>query len=100
MADLGADVIQVEPPRGDPARFQGPFAHNDPSPEAALPFHQLNANKRGITLDLSVADGQASFRRLAASADVVIDSDPASMDESGIGYQALAALRPSLVYTA
>lgn len=100
LADLGADVIKIEPPGGDPGRHRGPFAGEAPDPTESLPWWFLNKGKRGVTVDLDRADGQAVLRRLVASADVLVESFPVGwMDERHLGYEDLSALRPSLVYT-
>ena len=52
LADLGMDIIKIEPPGGDPARNLGPFYHNQPDPEKSLFWFALNMNKRGITLNV------------------------------------------------
>src|SRR2546426_12731736 len=57
LADLGADVVKVEPPRGDPGRLVPPFAGGVAAPDRSLPFLYRNANKRGAVLDLHDADG-------------------------------------------
>jgi len=101
LADLGADVIKVEPPGGDPGRRRGPFFHDEIDPENCLRWWFQNRGKRGITLDLDTEDGRSILRRLAADADVVIESfAPGWADERGIGYAALSAINPRLVYTA
>lgn len=100
LADLGADVIKVEPPGGDPGRRFGPFADDDPGPETCLPWWFYNRGKRGVTVDPTTADGRALARRLTTTADVVIESfDPGTMERWGLGYEALAELNPRLVYT-
>ena len=58
LADLGADVIKIERPGGDPARKIGPFYHDEPDPEKSLFWFAFNTSKRGITLDIESADGQ------------------------------------------
>jgi len=63
LADLGADVIKVEPPTGDSARQRGPFPKDIPHPEKSGLFLYLNANKRGITLDMKNAAGKKSLLR-------------------------------------
>ena len=70
-AGLGADVLKIEPPEGDPARRVGPFVHDRPDLNRSLSFWHYNTSKRGLTLNLETADGRAVFRRLAQSADVV-----------------------------
>src|SRR5262245_57628134 len=74
LADLGADVIKVEPPGGDPARQRGPFYRNEPHPERSLHFFYHNTSKRGITLDVASPEGRELFLKLAATADIVIES--------------------------
>ena len=58
LGDLGADVIKIEPPSGDPARNIGPFYHDIPDPEKSLYWFAFNANKRGTTLNIETSDGQ------------------------------------------
>ena len=100
LADGGADVVKIEPPGGDATRRRGPFAGDLLHPERSLYFLHHNANKRGITLNLASADGQALFRQLAASADVVVETmPPGTMAGWGLGYVALAALNPGIVVT-
>lgn len=100
LADLGADVVKIEPPGGELGRRRGPFAGEVPSADDGLPWWFYNKGKRAITLDLDRADGQAVLRRLVASADVLLESFPPGwMAERGLGHEDLAELRPSLVYT-
>ena len=73
LADHGADVILVEPPRGAPRRFLGPFLDGEPGVERSLSFAYYNTNKRSVTLDLTTDQGRAGFRALAAVSDVVLD---------------------------
>ncbi len=104
LADMGADVIKVEPPVGDDARRVGPFADDVPDPNRSLFFWYYNTNKRGVTLDVEHADGRALLRRLLAGVDIVVDSHPPGyLDEHGVGYDALVAegaLAPSVIWTA
>jgi crotonobetainyl-CoA:carnitine CoA-transferase CaiB-like acyl-CoA transferase len=65
MADMGADVIKIEPPQGSAARDRGPFWHDEPDPEKSLFWFAYNTNKKGITLDLSQPEGQEIFLKLA-----------------------------------
>jgi hypothetical protein len=74
LGDLGADVIKVEPPGGDPARSIGPFIGDAPHPDGSLSWLALNTSKRGITLNLESADGIAVFLRLLRSADILVES--------------------------
>jgi len=100
LADLGADVIKVEPPGGDPSRRWGPFHRDTPHPEGSLYWLAYNANKRGITLNLETADGRQLFRELARRADFVIESfPPGYLDSLGLGYEELRRLNPRLILT-
>ena len=101
LADLGADVILVEPPGGSRARSVGPFVEGrEGDPEASLWFWSYNRGKRSIVLDLDDPAGQAHLRELAAGADVLIESDaPGAMSARGLGPDDLAVVNPALVYT-
>ena len=99
LADLGADVVKVEPPGGSPARRLGPFLEDKPHPERSLFWWAYNRNKRGITLDLKRAEGQAILHRLAERADFLIESDaPGALAGGGLGPADLAAVNPRLIY--
>jgi len=101
LADMGADVLKIEPPGGDEARRYPPFKDDLPHPEKSLYFLHFNTNKRGITLDITVREGQAIFLQLARKADVVLETfRPGHMGELGLGYEALRAENPGLVYAA
>ena len=91
LADLGADVIKIEPPGGDPGRRIGPFFEDRPEPERSLFWWYYNAGKRSLALDLGTADGLDLFLRLSAGADVVIEThqpgpgrpfDPAALSDA------------------
>ncbi|MBI2912002.1 MAG: CoA transferase [Chloroflexi bacterium] len=98
LGDLGADVIKVEPPEGDEARRWPPFAGDRPHPEGSLVFLCYNSNKRGITLDLAATSGRALLERLAATADVLVESfRPAEGAALGLRYAALQGVSPRLV---
>jgi benzylsuccinate CoA-transferase BbsE subunit len=100
LADLGADVIKIEPPQGDADRRLGPFFRDTPHPEHSLPWFAAHTNKRGITLNLDSADGQALWQVLVGNADFVIESfPPGFMDQRGIGFQQVSAHHPRLVWT-
>jgi benzylsuccinate CoA-transferase BbsE subunit len=100
LADLGADVIKVEPPRGDPMRGYGPFYDDDPRPEKSLYWWHFNTSKRGITLDIETAEGQALLRRLVRDADIVVESfAPGHLAGLGLGYESLSAVNPGLIMT-
>src|SRR6266699_149671 len=88
LADLGASVIKIEPPgEGDATRTRGPFPGNVPHPEKSGLFLYLNANKRGITLDLTRPRGREVLERLAARADLLVhDVHPREMAGRGPDY--------------
>ncbi|MDQ8706082.1 CoA transferase [Streptomyces sp. LHD-70] len=94
LADLGADVVKVEPPGGDDARHLGPFQEGE-----SVYFAQLNRGKRSIALDLKNPDDHALLLRLAERADVVVENfRPGVAQRLGIDHPTLAALNPRLVY--
>lgn len=98
LADMGADVIKVEKPGGDPVRNLGPFYHDEPDPEKSLFWFAFNTNKRGITLDIESKDGQEVFRRLVKTADFVLESfAPGYMNKIGLGYEALEKINPGVI---
>ena len=101
LADLGADVVLVEPPSGSAARSVGPFvAGREGDLEASLWFWSYNRGKRSVALDLDDPRDQQRLRDLAASADVLIESDaPGAMAARGLGAEDLAEVNPGLVYT-
>ena len=100
FADLGADVILVEPLAGSSVRRDGPFLDDKAHIEFSLPFTYFNAGKRGIALDLDRGEGQRIFRQLAQNADLVIETEtPGVMARRGIDYAALSAVNPQLVMT-
>jgi benzylsuccinate CoA-transferase BbsE subunit len=100
FADLGADVILVEPPGGSPVRREGPFLDDRPHPEYSLTFGYLNAGKRAIGLDLNHPEGQRLLRELAATADLVIESDkPGIAAGRGLDAGGLRERSPRLVVT-
>lgn len=94
LGDLGADVIKVEPPEGDPWRHSLEFAPNE-----SRTFLSLNRNKRGLTLDLKQPEAQGVVRRIVPSMDVVIvNYRPDVPKRLGIDYESLAELHPGLIY--
>ncbi len=97
MADLGADVVKIEAPQGgDYLRFLPPLTG-----EVSYAFHALNSGKRSLAVDLKHPEGQAVVAALAAEADVVLESfRPGVMDRLGLGYEALRAVNPGVVFCA
>ncbi|HEX2171513.1 MAG TPA: CoA transferase, partial [Dehalococcoidia bacterium] len=98
LADLGADVIKVEPPGGDPARRLGPFADGQPDPERSLTFWHDNAGKKSVVLDVETDQGRAALFDLARGADLFLEScRPGWLATRGIGPADLRAANPALV---
>ncbi len=103
LGDLGADVIKIEPPGGDPGQRLSPFIETDTAePDGvSLPFVHANLSKRSQVLDLESRQGQARFRALAAQADVVVSTEGVkTWAARGVDLEQLATLFPSLVWTA
>jgi crotonobetainyl-CoA:carnitine CoA-transferase CaiB-like acyl-CoA transferase len=101
LAGLGADVIKVEPPEGCPSRREPPIDLALPWGLESLRFHALNRGKRAIALDLDDEPGRRCFRGLVASADFLFESAaPGTMAARGLGFEALRAVNPRLVYVA
>ncbi len=95
LGDLGADVIKIEPPQGDPMRHVGPGRH----PGMAAMFLNFNRNKRSVVLDLKRREGREAALRLAASADIFIHNmRPKAIAGLDLAYQAIAAVKPDIVY--
>ncbi len=100
LADMGADVIKVEKPGGDPARKRGPFYKDMPDPEKSLFWFANNNGKRGITLDITKPAGRDLFIKLVKTADVLLESYPVGhLREMGLGYEALSKMNDQLVMT-
>ena len=94
LADLGADVIKIEPPSGDSTRrMVGAIGTESPA------FNAVNRGKRSLVVNLKIPDGQQLLKRLAASSDILIENyRPGVMRGLGLGYDALAAINPRLIY--
>ena len=93
-AKAGADVIKIEPPKGESLRLQAP-----PGKTGSYPVAALNANKRGITLDLKQEAGRALMKRMVLKADAVVENyAPGVMDRLGVGWSVLREINPKLVY--
>ena len=97
LADLGAEVIKVENPEGgDQVRLSAPLVEGEGSA-----FMRLNRNKRSIALDLKTGQGKDIFRKLLATADVVVENlRPGTMNDLGLEYETLRLINPGLVYVA
>lgn len=100
LADLGAEVIKIEKPGGDPTRRIGPFCGDIPHLDRSLYWMAYNASKKGITLNLESEKGQEIFRKLAKESDIIIESyDPGYLNELKLGYSELSNLNPAIIMT-
>jgi len=98
LADLGADVVTVEPPGGDATRRAGPFPGDVPHPEKSGLFLYLNANKRGVTLDLTTPSGRDRLYQLLEDADLLVHAlPPGEMAAHGVDWDSVHALNPRLI---
>src|SRR3954464_11171877 len=98
LADMGAEVLKVEPPKGDAARRVGPFAGGEAGDERSVLFLHLNTSKESIQLDISTRAGATLFARLVADADVLIDDRPPDAGaDPATCHDALCAANPKLV---
>jgi crotonobetainyl-CoA:carnitine CoA-transferase CaiB-like acyl-CoA transferase len=94
LAKAGADVIKIEPPGGESLRAMRPPGHENP-----LPVVMLNANKRGITLNLKTEEGRELLKKMVLKADALVENyAPGVMDRLGVGFAVLHAINPRLVY--
>jgi crotonobetainyl-CoA:carnitine CoA-transferase CaiB-like acyl-CoA transferase len=105
MGDMGADVVLVEKPGGDPTRRYPPFAEsesgggNDPGLERSLYWWHYNTSKRGIVLDIDSKAGRAAFERLIATADVLLESEaPGRLTSLGLDYSDLESIKSDLIH--
>jgi len=101
FADMGAEVIKIEPPgRGDEARSHPPYPGDVPHPEKSGFFLYLNTSKKSLTLDPASPGGLEVFKRLIADADILIENHrPGYLESIGLGYETLRALNPGLILT-
>jgi crotonobetainyl-CoA:carnitine CoA-transferase CaiB-like acyl-CoA transferase len=96
LADLGAEVIKIEPPEGDMMRTRPPQRNG-----ASTSFGQLNAGKKSLVLDLKAPQSAEAVRRLVTTADAVVENfRPGVMRRFGLDYEALAPIKPALIYCA
>jgi benzylsuccinate CoA-transferase BbsE subunit len=101
LADLGADVVKVEPPGGGPQRNSPPFVlGHEGQPDFSLAFWVHNTSKRSVVLDLNSPEGQSIARALVQDSEVVIEDYPVGyLAERALGYREMHAAKPSLIYT-
>ena len=101
LADLGADVIKVEPPAGDMSRGIGPYPADRKGCDYGGYFASVNRNKRSIVLDIKTDADRDTFFRLVETADAVVENAKTGvMDRAGISYERLREIKPALVYAA
>src|SRR5439155_24362030 len=87
LADLGADVIKVEPPAGHATRYRGPFYQEQADPEKSLVFWYFHTNMRSVTLDLATPTGQPHLHRPPATADALVETfTPGYLEGGGLRY--------------
>ncbi|MGZ6195636.1 MAG: CoA transferase, partial [Candidatus Binataceae bacterium] len=100
FADMGADVIKVEPPQGCSTRRIPPFLDDLPDADRSLYFIAYQAGKRSVTLNLGSPDGRALLEDLVRKSDFLLESFPVGYMESiGLGYDRLAELNPRIIHT-
>jgi len=101
LADLGADVVKIEPPRGDMTRGMPPFPADRAGCDYGGYFASINRNKRSVVLDLRAAGDRSILLRLVERADTVVENARVGvMDRLGVGYERLRERNPRLVYAA
>ena len=99
LADLGADVLRLEPPDGGRVRSRAPFIAGAPTPEGSLLHLYHNANKRSLVLDLETKRGADRFRELVREADILVETaPPGSLERLELGYRHLKQINPSLIH--
>lgn len=99
LADLGADVVLVEPPGGHHCRGYAPFVDDRVDPEGSLWWWHYQTSKRGVVVDLETVAGRSAFRRLVATADLVLEGEPPGRLEAlGVDHEELRAAHPRLVW--
>ena len=98
LAELGADVVKVEPPGGDPFRKTGPFFKDEPHPEHSLSWIAYNSSKRGVTVDITSQEGRPLLLRAVEKADFLLESyPPGFLEKLGLGYERLREINPGLI---
>ena len=101
LADMGADVILVEPPTGDPARHYAPYLDDTPGEDRSLYWWHYHTSKRGVTLDLDDPRDRERFRALIATADILLEAEPRRrLAALGLDYDDLTTVRSDLLHAA
>ena len=98
LADLGAEVVKMERPGGDPSRGYGPFSGNLPGPEQSLSFWYNNSGKLSVTLDLEEGESKQRFLNLVSASDVIVESSsPGYLKTLGLDFESLSPMNPRLI---
>ena len=101
LADMGADVILVEPPGGDPSRQYPPYLDDEPGEDLSLYWWHYHTSKRGITLDLDEENDRDTFRKLIEKTDVLLESEPRTrLNDLAIDYPQLIDINSDLIHVA
>ena len=101
LADMGADVILIEPKGGDPSRAYPPFLDNEPGDDRSLYWWHYHTSKRGITLDLDDPADAERFRKLIETSDLLLEAEPTTrLTDLCLDYEDLKAIRPDLIHVA
>ena len=101
LADMGADVILVEPPGGDPSRNYPPYLDDQPGADRSLYWWHYHTSKRSVVVDLDESGDRERFRALIAAADVLLEAEPRKrLGAVGLDYDDLKAIRPELIHVA
>jgi crotonobetainyl-CoA:carnitine CoA-transferase CaiB-like acyl-CoA transferase len=98
LAEVGMEVIKIEPPQGDAMRLTAPFVNGEEDKEKSIFWLYHNTGKKSVTLDLETEGGRDTFRKLAKDADIIIETfTPGKMKEYGISYEELKEINPKLI---
>ncbi|HIG61636.1 MAG TPA: carnitine dehydratase [Gammaproteobacteria bacterium] len=101
LGDMGADVILLEPVQGEPSRSYPPFVDDQPGDNRSLYFLHYNTSKRSVILDLDTKPGRAAFKKLIATSDILLESEPIDrLSALNLDYDDLIKFQPSLIHVA
>ena len=101
LGDMGADVILLEPVQGEPSRSYPPFVDDQPGDNRSLYFLHYNTSKRSVILDLDTKPGRAAFKKLIATSDILLESEPIDrLSALKLDYHDLIKIQPSLIHVA
>ena len=97
LGDMGADVILLEPVQGEPSRSYPPYVDDEPGDNRSLYFMHYNTSKRSVILDLDTKPGRAAFKKLIATSDILLESEPIDrLSALNLDYDDLIKIQPSL----